>query len=224
MSVKLPSWQCRLLSLSSTDYNMPMTHKTKKRIGIYAGTFDPVHSGHVTFALQALQAANLDKVYFLPERQPRNKQNAEHFGHRVAMLNRAIKPHPQFDIIELVDVNFSVDRTLPKLQKQFEDDQLVFLFGSDVLAGLQSWPKVERLLSETELVIGLRHQDSREDMHKLIEAWPLQPKVLTMFPSYAPEVSSGRVREALRERKPTNGILTSVERYSNKNWLYVSLT
>ncbi|MEK7594286.1 MAG: hypothetical protein AAB436_01445 [Patescibacteria group bacterium] len=202
-----------------------MTNKTKqlRRIGIYAGTFDPVHSGHVTFALQALQATKLDKVYFLPERQPRNKRNAEHFGHRVAMLLRAIKPHPQFDVLELVDVNFSVERTLPKLQKQFEGDQLVFLFGSDILAGLQDWPKAEKLLAETELVIGLRHQDNREAMHKIIEAWPLKPKVLTMFPSYAPEVSSGRVREALRSQQSTQGILKSVERYSNKNWLYVSL-
>ncbi len=202
---------------------MSQNQTTARRIGIYAGTFDPVHSGHVTFALQALQAAQLDKVYFLPERQPRNKQHAEHFGHRVAMLLRAIKPHPQFDVLELVDVNFSVERTLPKLQQQFEGDQLVFLFGSDVLAGLQDWPKVAQLLTDTELIIGLRHQDNREDMHKIIEAWPVQPKVLTMFPSYAPEVSSGLVREALRSRKSTAGVLTSVERYSNKNWLYVSL-
>ncbi|MEK7059626.1 MAG: adenylyltransferase/cytidyltransferase family protein [Patescibacteria group bacterium] len=200
-----------------------MTAKQPKRIGVYAGTFDPVHSGHVTFALQALQAAKLDKVYFLPERQPRSKQHVEHFGHRVAMLLRATQPHPQFEVLELVDVNFSVERTLPKLQRQFEGDQLVFLFGSDVLAGLQDWPKVDKLLSETELVIGLRHQDNRDKMHKLIEAWPIQPRVLTMFPSYAPEVSSGRVREALRLRKPTDGLLTSVERYSDRNWLYVSL-
>lgn len=195
----------------------------KRRIGIYAGTFDPVHAGHITFALQSLEAGKLDKVYFLPERQPRKKRDAEHFGHRVAMLNRAIKPHPQFEVMELVDVNFSVERTLPKLRTQFEDDQLVFLFGSDVLVGLPDWPKVDILLSEAELIIGLRHQDNREAMHKLIESWPLQPKVLTMFPSYAPDVSSGLVREALRERKTADGLLTSVERYSDRNWLYVSL-
>ncbi|HEY5152995.1 MAG TPA: nicotinate-nicotinamide nucleotide adenylyltransferase [Candidatus Saccharimonadales bacterium] len=196
---------------------------SSKRIGIYAGTFDPVHSGHVTFALQALQAAGLDKVYFLPERRPRNKQHVAHFGHRVAMLRRALKPHPQFDALELVDVSFSVERTLPELQREFKGDQLVFLFGSDVLRRLRDWPDADRLLSGSELVIGLRAQDDRQELHRLIEAWPTQPKALTMFASYAPDVSSGRVREALRRHQSTSGLLSSVERYSDRNWLYVSL-
>jgi nicotinate-nucleotide adenylyltransferase len=198
-------------------------NQNPERIGIYAGTFDPVHTGHVTFALQSLKAANLDKVYFLPERRPRDKQHVEHFGHRVAMLHRALAPHPQFEVLELVDVSFSVERTLPKLQRRFKDSELVFLFGSDVLPGLQAWPKAGRLLANNELVIGLRHQDNRGSMRHIIEAWPTQPKTLTMFDSYAPDISSGRVREALRQRKPARGLLTSVERYSDRHWLYVSL-
>lgn len=200
-------------------YNIGMA-----RIGIYAGTFDPVHAGHVSFALQAVEAAKLDKVYFLPERRPRGKQHVEHFGHRVAMLRRAAAPHPQFEVLELVDVSFSVEHTLPKLRRQFEGDELVFLFGSDVLAGLQEWPKVERLLADNELVIGLRHQDDHDGARRVIEGWPIQPKVVTMFASYAPEVSSGTVREALRQHQPTRGLLTSVERYSDHHWLYVSLS
>src|SRR4051812_40769392 len=82
-----------------------------KRIGIYAGTFNPVHTGHVAFALQAVKEANLDEVYFVPERQPRGKAGVEHFGHRVAMLKRALRPYKQFDVLELVDVNMTVNRT-----------------------------------------------------------------------------------------------------------------
>lgn len=195
-----------------------------KRIGIYAGTFDPVHAGHVTFALQALQAARLDKVYFLPERRPRNKQHVEHFAHRVAMLKRAAAPYPQFEVLELVDVSFSVERTLPQLKQRFKGATLVFLFGSDILPRLQDWPKIGRLLTGSELVIGLREQDDRQKLRRLIEAWPVPPKALTMFTSYAPKVSSGRVREALRRRQSTPGLLTSVERYSDRHWLYVSLS
>src|SRR2546423_3377072 len=153
------------------------------RIGIYAGTFDPVHSGHITFALQALEAAKLDKVYFLPERRPRNKQHVEHFGHRVAMLKRATKPYPQFEVLELVDVSFNAERTLPKLRKQFKDSRLVFMFGSDIVPGLQTWPHSDQLLSGNELVIGLRHQAGRESLHKIIEDWPTQPKAVTIFDS-----------------------------------------
>lgn len=193
------------------------------RIGIYAGTFDPVHAGHVTFALQSLEAAKLDKVYFLPERRPRDKQHVEHFGHRVAMLLKATAPYPQFEVLEMVDVSFSVSRTLPRLQQEFQGSELVFLFGSDVVPSLQDWPDADKLLKDNELVIGLRDQDDRGAIHAIVEAWPAQPKALTMFPSYAPDVSSGRVREALRQRQPTNGLLSSVERYSDRNWLYVSL-
>lgn len=193
-------------------------------MGIYAGTFDPVHAGHITFALQALQAAELDEIYFLPERRPRSKQHVEHFGHRVAMLRRALAPYRQFAVLELVDVSFSVERTLPFLQQQFPDSELVFLFGSDLVAGLAKWPRVDRLLSSAELVIGLRAQDDHDTVRRTIEDWPVQPKMLTMFPSYAPDVSSGGVRAALRRRKSVPGLLTSVERYSDRNWLYVSLS
>lgn len=194
------------------------------RIGIYAGTFDPVHAGHIAFALQSLRAADLDKVYFLPERRPRNKEHVEHFGHRAAMLNRAIAPYPQFTVLEMVDVSFSVKRTLPQLQDKFKNSRLVFLFGSDILPRIQDWPQAEQLLKNSELVIGLRKQDDRRQLRRIIEAWPTPPQALTMFESFAPDVSSGRVRAALRRRQPTPGLLSSVERYSDRHWLYVSLS
>jgi len=197
---------------------------SKQRIGIYAGTFDPVHSGHVAFALQAVQAAKLDMVYFLPERQPRGKQHIEHFGHRVGMLERALKPHPQLKVMEMVDVNFSVKRTLPQLRQKFEDARLIFLFGSDIVPGLADWPYADKLLKSNELVIGIRSRDNRKDLRGIIENWNPQPGGVTMFDSYAPGVSSGIVREALRNGQAAPpGLLKSVERYSDRHWLYVSL-
>lgn len=197
--------------------------KRPQRIGIYAGTFDPVHAGHVAFALQSLKSAKLDHIYFMPERQPRSKRGVEHFGHRVAMLQRAAKPHPQFDVLEQPDVNFNIQRTLPRLQKQFPNDQLVFLFGSDVVTELPTWPYADRLLQKTELVIGLRKSNSRKQIQKLINKWTVQPRAITMFESFAPDISSGQVREALRVQQPVKGLLSSVARYSNHHWLYVSL-
>lgn len=193
------------------------------RIGIYAGTFDPVHSGHISFALQALVAANLDAIYFLPERRPRSKQHVEHFAHRLAMIKRAVQPHPQLHAMELVDVSFSVERTLPFLQQQFSGDQLVFLIGSDLVPSLADWPHIERLFSVSELVIGLRHDDSSESIHTVVDAWATKPQAITLFPSFAPHVSSGAVRQALRSRQQAAGLLKSVERYSDQNWLYVTL-
>ncbi|MGC1176777.1 MAG: adenylyltransferase/cytidyltransferase family protein [Candidatus Saccharimonadales bacterium] len=194
------------------------------RIGIYAGTFNPVHAGHITFALQAVEAAELDELYFLPERQPRSKKGVEHFGHRVAMLRRAAAPHPKFEILELEDVNFSVKQTLPRLRKRFPGDQLVFLFGSDAISHLLDWPLIDRLLAGNELVIGVREEGSQEELKATISKWPVRPPVVTLFPSYAPAVSSGKIRSAMRRGRQTAGLLKSVERYSDQHWLYVSLS
>ncbi len=202
--------------------HLPMV-KPIKRIGIFAGTFDPVHAGHVTFALQALQAGKLDKVYFLPERRPRNKRGVEHFGHRVAMLRRAAAPHPQFDVLELPDISFSVERTLPRIRRQFANDQLVFLWGSDAITLLPQWPHTDQLLEAAELVIGWRDSHDQVAVMQYINTWPVQPQALIAFASYAPEVSSGRIREALYRRRPAQGLLQSVQRYSDRHWLYVSV-
>ena len=193
-----------------------------KKIGIYAGTFDPVHAGHVAFALQAVEAAGLDQLYFLPERRPRGKHHVEHFGHRVAMLREAIRPHPQFAVLELPDTSFSVRYTLPRLRKQFGRKQLFFLFGSDVINHIQQWPQAERLL-KYELIIGLRGKDNSEKLQRAIAEWKVQPKAVTLLNSHAPEVSSGKIRRALRLGRRAKGSLPSVARYSNRHWLYVTL-
>jgi nicotinate-nucleotide adenylyltransferase len=194
-----------------------------KRIGIYAGTFDPVHSGHITFALQAIKAADLDRVYFLPERRPRGKQGVEHFGHRVAMLSRAIKPHPKFGVLELVDVSFTVSRTLTYLENEFPAATLAFLVGSDLLATLPDWPHADKLLSRCELVIAARETDDIEKLKAIIDGWSVKPKAATLFVSYAPDISSSKIRAALMKRKHAKGLLKSVQRYSDKHWLYVSV-
>ncbi len=200
-------------------------NKKAKRIGIYAGTFNPVHAGHVAFALQSLKSAKLDALYFLPERQPRYKKGAEHFAHRKAMLERAAKPHSQLSVLELPDINFSVQRTLPRLQQLYPNDQLIFLFGSDVIYGLEGWPYYEQLLKTSEIVVGLRSGGKTDKaMKAIISSWQQQPKKVTIFESFAPDISSGIVRDALRKRQQVRGLLASVVRYSNQNWLYVSLT
>jgi nicotinic acid mononucleotide adenylyltransferase len=108
------------------------------------------------------------------------------------------------------------------LRKLFLDDDMVFLFGSDVVEGLASWPHSKELLESSEVVIGLRLNAERSSVHAIVESWKSQPKTVTIFDSFAPEVSSGKIREALRHRQPIKGLLKSVEQYNNRNWLYVS--
>lgn len=193
-----------------------------KHIGIYSGTFNPVHAGHISFALQAAQSARLERVYLMPERYRKGKTDVAHFAHRVAMVRQATRPFNKLGLIENSDVSFSVEKTLPKLERRFPDAQLVFLLGSDSLKGLARWPNVRRLLECSELVIGIREGD-RESINSLINALPLRPKNLFLLDSYAPNVSSTKIRAALRRESEAEGTLASVRSYSNRNWLYISL-
>ena len=193
-----------------------------KRIGIYAGTFDPVHTGHMAFALQAMEAAALDEIYFMPERRPRHRASVEHFAHRVAMLNQATLPYKHFGVLESVDTAFTVKRTLPMLKHKFKGAQLVFLFGSDVVASLPDWPYASQLLQTSELIIAAQTDKDTTGLQAAMALWPAQPQAAVMLTSYAPTVSSSIIRDALRARQPVPGLLQSVARYSNRHWLYVS--
>lgn len=195
----------------------------KKRVGIFAGTFDPVHTGHITFALQAMDVAKLDEVVFVPERRPRSKQSVEHFGHRVAMIRQAIKPHPKLSVIELVEPRLSVTKTLPHLRALFPKTELVLLVGSDVLPSMAHWPAVGRLIEQIELVVGVRKGESPAAMERHVESWKTKPRALYVFASYAPHISSSTVRGHLRAGRKKHGVLASVHRYSLKNWLYIKM-
>ncbi len=194
--------------------------KNKTKIGIYSGSFDPIHIGHITFALQAINEAGLSKVYFLPERMPRDKHVHEHFGHRVAMVKRAIKPHPKLAILELDDRTFSVKRTLPKLNKKFNDSELVFLFGSDKISSMANWSDIDKLLKSSGLIIGLREEASVNQILDQTKNWPKTPVIIG---SYWPAVVSTKIRQSLQNGGVATGLLKSVASYIKQNWLYISL-
>lgn len=201
---------------------MRKAKRTAQRTGIYSGAFDPVHSGHIALALQAIKAARLDQVVFLPERLPRRKPGVEHYAHRVGMLQRAVAPYPNMSVLELTDKRFNVSRTWPTLRQLF-DGQLVLLLGSDVLVHLPGWPQADSLLRDCELVVGVRGRDTLDDVCRAIQKWPVQPQGIHIFDSFSPHVSSTSIREALAEGMRSEGLLASVRRYVSAEWLYLSV-
>lgn len=190
------------------------------RIGIYSGTFDPVHAGHIAFALQAASAAGLNRVYFVPERAPRGKRHVTHYAHRVAMIRRATRPYMQLEVLELEDKTFSVAHTLPRLRRDFPQSELVYLCGSDVIAHMAQWPHVAQFLQQVELCVGRRGNETQLSIEQVLETLPL-PLRVTFFDSHAPAVSSSQVRAALREKRGVRGLLASVKVYAAQEWLYL---
>lgn len=194
-----------------------------QRIGIYTGVFDPVHSGHLSFALQALDEVRLDEVYFLPERKPRFKPGAEHYGHRVAMLRHAIQPYTQLAIAEVVDKQFTVKRTLTHLRQISPDAILVFLMGADVFVKMPDWKDINRLVQGTEFVVSVRSQDELKAVLATIQMLHIPSKSIRILDSLRPEVSSTKMRYAIRRNKYVDGLLASVAKYAKREWLYASV-
>lgn len=130
-----------------------------RRIGIYSGTFDPVHPGHIAFANAARQSAKLDHVAFLPEPNPRAKPYASPIHTRTAILNAALlQTNHRVHMTKLHQ--FSVDTLLDELHSVYPGASFHFMFGSDVVTTMNSWPGVHDLLTQYPLIIGMRSKDS----------------------------------------------------------------
>ncbi len=127
-------------------------------IGIFGGTFDPVHLGHLLTAEQCREQAKLDQVWFVPASRPPHKLGHvfTSFARRVEMLELAIAGNTTFRIDtlenELPGPSFTIN-TLEELRRRHPGDEFFLLVGSDVLPDLPTWHEPKRLLSQVRLVL-----------------------------------------------------------------------
>ena len=166
-----------------------------QRIGIYSGTFDPLHKGHVSFALAAIAQANLNMVYFLPERSPRHKPYVSPYIKREAYIQEQISTFDSLDLIQLPDDKFSVLHTLPELQASFPGSQLVLLVGSDVVEHMPQWPDIKHLVTTCELLVGIRSGGDEANIRSLLRAIGA-PDALVVTTPHA-HLSSTDIRRAV---------------------------
>lgn len=195
-----------------------------KRVGIYSGTFDPIHNGHVQFALEAQEKFGLEKVFFLVEPRPRRKQGVKALEHRTRMVELAIKQHTSLGLIILNQARFTAHETLPVLQARFRGAELYVLMGEDMLDHLADWPHVAELIQAVHFVIGIRRRtetDVRETLAALQKTRGLR-LVYSIFQAEASRVSSSSVRSALRKGKTIQTVPEAVLTYIAKEQLYTA--
>lgn len=194
--------------------------QSNKRIGIFSGVFDPVHSGHIDFALEAAKKTGLDEVYFLVEPKPRRKTGVTHLAHRIAMIKLATAPHNNLKVLDLPDKQFSVVKTLPRLKQHFGDAQLVFIAGSDMLKHMHDWPLIAQMLQQMGLIVGMRGHDNITDVQELLTNLPVRPNDLQIMKSPHVSISSGQIRLNIIKNKQAKGLSPKVIEYIKQNWLY----
>ena len=134
------------------------------RIGIFGGTFDPPHNGHLLAARDAIDALALDRLLVVPAAQQPLKSGTRTAAiHRLAMVRQCFEglPHVEVDPIEIErgGLSFSVD-TVEAYRRQWPAAELHLLLGEDAVAGLPRWREPDRLLSMVHLVVLTRTLDS----------------------------------------------------------------
>jgi nicotinate-nucleotide adenylyltransferase len=125
------------------------------RIGVFGGTFDPVHNGHVLPVEAAARKFQLDRVLYVPARlSPHKDAVPTDARHRVAMVALAIAGRPDWSIdLEELDrqpPSFTID-TLRAIAARHPDDELWLLMGTDILAGFARWREPEAILGLARL-------------------------------------------------------------------------
>ena len=193
------------------------------KIGIFSGTFDPVHNGHLQFADEAMEKFGLGKVYFLIEPRPRNKQGVKAFEHRLAMVQIAIGNNPKFGTIILKQSRFSPEKTVPILLTRFDKSQIYLLIGDDVLNNLIHWPSVNKLFKSVEFLIGVRGDDTKtKNQVQAIKNAKGDMFRYQLFKAKHSKISSSLVRAEIKNKKHSNHIPKEVFNYITSHKLYAS--
>ena len=190
---------------------MTATHLRAERVGIFGGTFDPLHNGHLRIAAAVLKQHRLDRIIFVPARvQPHKTAPPRAPGrHSLAMIRLSIRDNPHFSVsdceLRRPGVSFTID-TIRQLRRRFRGNaDLYFIVGSDTVPELPRWRNVKELTRLCTIIIAARPDWPIEALDAL--AGRLPPNHLARIRELAVRttanpISSTDIRERLAQGRP----------------------
>ena len=192
-----------------------------RRVGVFGGTFDPVHAAHVALAEAALAELRLDEVRWIPTGQPWQKAR-EITGaiHRTAMVQAAIAHEPRF-VLDRIEVDRSGDSftldTVRALAEAHPGTQWFLLVGQDQYVGLHTWRDWRTLLGLVVLAVANRPGDARAP-HADVQRFPHRMVPLPML-----DISSTDIRRRVSVGADISHLVPpAVARYIETHGLYRS--
>lgn len=140
---------------------------SKKKIGLYGGTFDPIHFGHLNLAIELKEKNNLDEVWFIPAALNPHKINVQttSLEHRKAMIELSLQDISNFKVKNLEaerSPSYTIDtlRFLLTNPERIASHQFFLLLGEDAIPGFFHWHQPEEIVKLVPLLIGSRSQES----------------------------------------------------------------
>lgn len=196
-----------------------------EKLGVFGGTFDPPHLGHLCLAEYAADALDLERVIFVPTGDPPHKRGAvrEPIQHRLPMLERAIAGNERFTIsridIDRPGPHYTVD-TMRLFVEQMPDVDWYFIMGTDSLLSLNTWYRPDELIKLCKLAVIARPKaDASPAMHE--EAIPGISQRVIMIESPLIAISSTGITERLLEGRSVRYLVPdSVLSYIKQYGLY----
>lgn len=200
-----------------------------RRVGVFGGTFDPIHIGHLAAVEDAAYALSLDRVLFIPNRQPPHKMNQQvsDVTDRVAMVRLSLEGNPRFELstveLDRPGPSFSLD-TLRALRRDLgEAADLYFLVGCDALPALHTWHQPETLLEEFQLAVMDRPTGGAVNWGEVEQRFPRIRQQVSIVHINQLDISSSDIRHRVDSGRPIRYyVLPAVERYIRETGLYAS--
>jgi nicotinate-nucleotide adenylyltransferase len=194
------------------------------RIGVFGGSFDPVHLAHLILAEQGREQGRLDQVWFVPAARPPHKHSElTPFDRRVEMLQLAVAGNPAFRVEEVekdrAGPSYTAD-TLDELATKHPGHEWALLVGSDTLRDLPGWHEPRRIVARAEVLVMARPGAAVVPLAELREKLGAEVRV-TVAAMPLVDISSTEVRERLRTGRSVRYLVPrAVEMYAGEKGLY----
>jgi len=157
----------------------PKAAGTPRRVGVYGGTFNPIHLGHLVLAEEVRERLGLERVLFVPSNLPPHKGAGLPSGvERLALVRLAIRGNPAFSAVDLEvrrdGLSYSIDTLRALARRHPPPAELVFLIGMDAFEEIATWHEAERLPAAAHFAVFPRVGHPLRDPRRCApESWRL---------------------------------------------------
>ena len=198
-----------------------------ERIGIYSGTFNPTHVGHLRGAQYAREALKLDKLLMIPDKIAPHKQLPEYSAtaeQRLQMLRLGASGLPGIEVSDLAlkreDTSYTYE-TVAQVRKEYPDAQLYLLMGADMLPKFPEWREAAAIVQNAALAVFRRGgKTEQEDMLRAKETIESMGGQVILLKNPVTDISSTQLRRMLVFRCASDFIPPEVEAFIQINGLY----